>query len=445
MALGDAPVAVVGAGIAGLTAARELNRRSVPVVVYEAGKQIAGLARSFRDEEGFTFDFGAHFITNRFAAALGIGAQCRTVRYFGETVLLRGRTYSYPFGLLRSPRFLVSAGKQKLTSGDSAALDSAADWYRRQYGPALAEEVAIPLVEAWSGADAADLASSVIPPQLDRGILNVLKLKLASRLSGRAVANGFSREQPEGVHVFHVYPTGGVSVIGERLAEGLDGRIRLESRVEAIHVESGRVVGVRAGGQEQEVSAVVSTAPVHILARLVQGTDLLNHLARFRYRPMVLVNLRFDMRPLLPDVCTWIPERSFPFFRLTEAPLSMPWLAPPGKTMVTVDIGCEVGDSIWNMQQEDLGQLCVEYLDFLFPGARNRYLGCRALRTPVAYPVYLREYERERIELGRGLPIEGLLSVGRNGEFAHILMEDVYWRTLARIRGLLEEAHGRTP
>ena len=31
------------------------------------------------------------------------------------------------------------------------------------------------------------------------------------------------------------------------------------------------------------------------------------------------------------------------------------------------------------------------------------------------------------------------MSVGRNGEFDHLLMEDVYWRTVRRIRRLAEE------
>jgi hypothetical protein len=50
--------------------------------------------------------------------------------------------------------------------------------------------------------------------------------------------------------------------------------------------------------------------------------------------------------------------------------------------------------------------------------------------------VFLREYEAERLELERGLPIAGLHSIGRNGEFAHILMEDVYWRTLRKVHRL---------
>jgi protoporphyrinogen/coproporphyrinogen III oxidase len=431
-----APVAVVGAGLAGLIAARALHRRGVPVVVYEAGRHVAGLARSFRDADGFTHDFGAHFITNRLAAALGIGTRCRDVRRYGEAVHLRGRTYSYPFGLIRTPHFLLGALAGRVHRWGAKRPASAAEWYHREYGTRLAEDVAIPLVESWSGAPATELAPSVIPPQVDRGTAHVLGLKLASRLSGRAVANGYSREKPESPHVWHVYPEGSLGFVCDKLAEELPGKIKLESPVQAILVEDGRAKGVRVGGREYEASAVLSTAPVHVLPKLVQGSGALSFLSRFRYRPMTLVNMRFDGRGLLSDVVTWTPERDLPFFRITEAPLAMPWLAPEGKTMMTVDIGCEVGDSIWTMPDEQLAQLCLDGLERLLPGARQRYLGCGVLRTPVAHPVFLREYEADRRTLERGLPIHGLHSIGRNGEFAHILMEDVYWRTLRKVHQL---------
>jgi protoporphyrinogen oxidase len=407
------------------------------VVVYEAGRHVAGLARSFSDAEGFTHDFGAHFITNRLAAALGIGNHCRDVRRYGEAVLLQGRAYSYPFGLLRTPRFLLKAVGSRLRRRNGSPPVSAAEWYHREYGTQLAEEVAIPLVESWSGAPATELAPSVIPPQVDRGTSHVLKLKWASRLTSRAVANGYSREKPESPHVWHVYPEGGVGFLCDKLAGELSGRIQLESPVEAILVEDGQTKGVRVAGRYQEASAVLSTAPVHVLPRLVQGTEALKALARFRYRPMTLVNLRFTGRGLLPDVVTWFPERALPFFRITEAPLSMPWLAPDGKTMLTVDIGCEVGDEIWKMTDESLAELCLDHLDALKPGLRQRYLGCGVLRTPIAHPVFLREYEPDRLALERGLPVAGLHSIGRNGEFAHILMEDVYWRTLRKVHQLV--------
>ena len=61
------------------------------------------------------------------------------------------------------------------------------------------------------------------------------------------------------------------------------------------------------------------------------------------------------------------------------------------------------------------------------------------LRTPIAHPVFLRAYEEERKALETGTPVRGLHSIGRNGEFAHILMEDVYWRTVSRMRQLIAE------
>ena len=431
---GTRHVAVVGAGLAGLLAARELRRRGYSVTVYEAGRQIAGLARSFVDKDGFTYDFGAHFITNRLAAALGISSQCRDINYYGESVTLDGRVYSYPFGLIRSPQFLLGAMRARVSSARRRPITSAADWYRREYGDALAERVAIPLVEAWSGASATDLAPSVIPPQVDRGTAHVLGLRLASRLSGRAVANGYSREKPESPHVWHVYPSGSLGLLCDGLAQGLDGCLRLESPVEAILADGDRARGVRVRGQDEEADAVVSTAPVHILAKLVQGSGAAAYLGRFRYRPMVMTNMKFKGRGLLPDVVNWIPDRRYPFFRLTEAARSMPWLAPEGKTIVTVDIGCEVGDETWRTADEVLGERCLAHLSELFPGLRDRYLGCAVLRTPIAHPVFLNAYEQERVAFGHASPIAGLFSIGRNGEFAHILMEDVYWRTLAKVR-----------
>lgn len=437
MPRGQAPVAIVGAGLAGLVAARELRRRGVPVSVYEAGKQVAGLAKSFRDEEGFSYDFGAHFITNRLAAAIGAEAKCLDVRHYGEAVRVRGNTYSYPFGLARSPRFLAGAVRSlAIRIRNGAPPASAADWFRAEYGSALADEVAIPLVEAWSGAPGFALAPSV-GEKFGGGMAHALLMKAASRVMRRAVAHGYCREQPESVRVWHVYPTGGVSTLCEQLAGALGDAVHLQSPVESIVVESGRVVAVRVNGALQEVAAVMSTAPVHILSSLVTGTDVLRHLARFRYRAMVFVNLCLRGRGLLPDTVLWTPDKDLDFFRLTETPRSMPWLAPAGKTLITVDLGCAVGDPVWASGDEALAELCLQQLQAILPDVRRRYLGSRVLRTPIAYPVFLSEYEQDRQRLERDTGVEGLYSIGRNGEFAHILMEDVYWRTLRRVGQLV--------
>ena len=61
------------------------------------------------------------------------------------------------------------------------------------------------------------------------------------------------------------------------------------------------------------------------------------------------------------------------------------------------------------------------------------------MRTPIAYPVYLKEYEQERQNFEQSTNIENLLSIGRNGEFSHTFMEDVYWRTLKKMKEFIRK------
>lgn len=432
------PVIIIGGGLAGLTAANYLNQKGTPFLLFEAGDRIAGLAKSFKDEDGFSYDFGAHFVTNRLVKEIGIDDDCYDVPRYGETVWINGRSYGYPFGLMRVPSFAASGVKAKINGlrGRTESNKSAADWFRSSYGRKLADEIAIPLTEAWSGAKGEEL-SSAVGDSIPGSILRTLYLKLAGYFSGKAVCCGYSREMPETPAVWHVYPKGGVGALCERLAEGLEDSIKLSSPVEKIIVENEKAVGVIAGGIRYDAAAVVSTAPVHILPKLIEGSNTLDYLSRFKYRPMTFVNLRFEGRGLIPDVVVWTPEKESPYFRLTETPVSMPWLAPEGKTLITADIGCEIGDEFWKMGEEEIGNRCVESLEKIMPDAKERYLGCRVLRTPLAYPVFLSEYEDDRKRLENGTGIEGLYSIGRNGEFRHVFMEDVYYRSRNTMADLL--------
>jgi len=431
------PIAILGAGMAGLTAANFLKKQNVPFVLFEAGNKIAGLASSFKDKEGFTYDFGAHFITNRLADAIGVSSECRVVKHYGETVWLKGKTYSYPFGLIRIPRMSVSFVKTKIGSlSNGHPPGSAAEWFSRRYGISFAREVALPLIESWSGVPSEQL-SPATGESLPTSIFKTFYLKAASFVTHRAVACGYNREMPEKPSVWHVYPNDGVSTLCTKLAEGLEDSIKLQSPVEEILVEDEKVVAVRVNGNLYEVSGVISTAPVNILAKLVKGTNALQGVSRFRFRPMVFVNMRFKGRDLLPDTVMWFPEKEFPFFRLTEVTRSMPWLAPDGKSIITVDIGCQKDDEFWTMDEEKLSALCLEHMKSVIPDAKERFLGSSVLKTPIAYPVFLNDYEKERQEFERTTHIDNLLSVGRNGEFAHRFMEDVYWRTRKKVHDLI--------
>jgi oxygen-dependent protoporphyrinogen oxidase len=55
------PVAIIGAGITGLTAAFYLKRKGIPVTVYEAGGRVGGVIQSLR-QDGYLAEFGPNTI-----------------------------------------------------------------------------------------------------------------------------------------------------------------------------------------------------------------------------------------------------------------------------------------------------------------------------------------------------------------------------------------------
>ena len=431
------PVVVIGGGIAGLVAARELARHGVDADVYEAGPRLAGMASSRIDPDGFTYDVGAHFVTNRFVAALGMPGPFRTLPRYGEVVHLDPRHHPhYPVGLLGVPRYATSAALERVRR-PTRDLAVAADRFRHDYGPVLADEVALPLLEAWSGLPAEQLSASVID-KIPTGLLQTIWLRVAQRLTHRAVMIGYCKEEPSASGVHHVSPAGGVAGICQHVAAQLPRGVQLDHPAEAIYVENNVVVGARVNGRDIETDTVISTLPVNRLPQLIRGSDRLDRFRRFTFRGLVLVNLKLIGRGLLPEVVVWTP-RGFPYFRVTETPMAMPWSAPEGKTMILCELGAQPGDDVWGLTDDEAVERCVSTLEPLIANVRSMVIGATVLRQPLGYPVFALEYEHDRAALARdGTGIGGLLSVGRNGEFDHILMEDTFWRLRRRIPRLVE-------
>lgn len=434
--MSDHPVVIVGAGYAGLVAAQRLREAGLPVVIFEASKSAAGLAATFTDMEGFKYDFGTHLITNRLAETLGVGDKCRDVTYFGESVVRGGKSYSYPFGMAAVPRYALSAIKSRLT-GPKPPFKDADTWARATVGDAMAEDAAIPLMEGLAGARATELSPDIgskLP-----GVLHTLYLRAMGRLTRKAVAIGYCQDLPESPKVWHAYPEGGIHMLCSAIIDRLDCDIRLETPVKKIVIEDGRAVGVETADGFQPAAAVISTAPVNILPRLAPDAEGLKPLLEFRYSNLIFCNLFLKGRGLMPNVAVWFPEEKYDFFRVQEPPISLPWTAPEGKTYLTVDIGCEAGDDTWNMEDDALAARMVDQLADVVPDIRDRFLEARILRTKIAYPVYRLAYEEERRKFRQSTGVPGLYSVGRNGEFAHILMEDVYHRTRARMETVIQD------
>ena len=173
-----AKIAIFGAGISGLAAGRELVRRGFEVDVYEAADRVGGLAKTFRDDDGFVYDNGPRFMFSTLAEKLGIAEQCEPVRYW-EEMQLGSRSYRFPFGFARNPRFVASLGLATVTRTFRRRPQNLQQFLELYYGRLFARRTLIPLIEKWTGVATSevslDFSSRLLPANLGYLIHSLVK------------------------------------------------------------------------------------------------------------------------------------------------------------------------------------------------------------------------------------------------------------------------------
>jgi protoporphyrinogen oxidase len=91
---------------------------------------------------------------------------------------------------------------------------------------------------------------------------------------------------------------------------------------------------------------------------------------------------------------------------------------PTDRTVLCAEIPCSVGDAVWDGSEADLGTLVADGLTRvgLTPGPVAEVV---VRRVPRAYPVYRFGFEADFAPLDDWAAASGVLTLGRQGLFAH--------------------------
>jgi protoporphyrinogen oxidase len=205
----------------------------------------------------------------------------------------------------------------------------------------------------------------------------------------------------------------------ERIAAG-GGSVRLETPVERLHLEGGRVVEVVASDGAREPWHVISSLPLRALvgmARPLPPREVVEAARGLRYRDFLTVALVLDGDDLFPDNWIYIHEPAVQVGRIQNYRSWSPWMVPDeSKACIGLEYFCFEGDELWSMSDDDLVALAVEELGELGLARPDRVRGGYVVRVPKAYPMYDQSYA-ERVAAIRSwlAGIENLHQIGRNG------------------------------
>ncbi|MGD9529530.1 flavin monoamine oxidase family protein [Pseudonocardia sp.] len=255
-----APVVVIGAGLAGLTAARELHRRGIDVTVLESADRVGGRVLTETSALGSRLDVGGQWIGHDHHLAAALAAELGATRFPMHTPVVPG--------LLDGPRRLSPASPPVLAAGAVLAVLE------------VASRVGTP--ERWNTLTVASCLRR-LPWRTARRLLEVVATTATTadpeRLSVHALARTVRHQG--GLRGMLSTRGGaqesllveGMGALADGLAAELGPRVRTGQRVTSM-VRDGRGVTVGTTSGAVRAAKVVVAVPPPVAARIVHVPPL---------------------------------------------------------------------------------------------------------------------------------------------------------------------------
>jgi protoporphyrinogen oxidase len=449
---------VIGAGPAGLTAAYELTRRGVPVIVAEQDRQVGGLARTV-EYRGFLFDLGGHrfFTKNPLVRELWrtiLGDEL-LVRPRLSRIYFRGSFFDYPLrpgnalrglGVTTSLAVLGSYVWRKLVPIRPEV--SFADWVTNRFGDRLYRMFFEAYTEKVWGIPCHEISAQWAAQRI-RGLS--LRTAMAAMFFPVRHATG-DRVIKTLIDEF-LYPRRGPGMMWEALrgtVEEEGGQIALECRIVSIRHDGKAVTGVTASldGREQDwpVAQLISSMPLRELVRALlpaPPTEVLAAANRLRYRDFLTVALIVDSADLFPDNWIYVHDPKVKVGRIQNYKNWSPAMVPdPAKTCLGMEYFCTVGDELWTMPDQDLMLLAAREAAAIGLAGEDLVTDGVVVRMPKAYPVYDDAYAEAVTTIRKFLEhFTNLQVIGRNGMHRYNNMDHSMLTALLAVRNLFGEKH----
>jgi protoporphyrinogen oxidase len=446
------PVAIVGAGAAGLAAALTLARAGIRVEVFEAGPRVGGIART-EVYRGYRFDLGGHRFFTQVPEVQqfweeALGDEFLHVRRLSR-IFYQGRFYDYPLslpnvlsnlGVIESGRIALSYARARLAP--VTPEESFEAWVTNRFGDRLYRTFFKSYTEKVWG-----LPCHVI--RADWAAQRIRDLSFARAVSHALVGRGKTRSL---ISEFH-YPRLGPGQMWEAVAaqvESAGGRVHLSAAIERIEHDGGAVrnITVRRNGRSEThaVGAIISTMALPDLLRGLSPAppaSILSAVSKLRFRDFLIVALIVGRPELFPDNWIYVHTPAVQVGRIQNFKnWSRAMVPDPSKTSLGFEYFCSAEDELWKEDDDALVRRAARELEALgLAPAASVEDGC-VFRQRRAYPVYDEGYSAKVLTARQYLALfRNLQTAGRNGMHRYNNQDHSMLTGLLAARNVMGDEH----
>ena len=423
-------VIVIGAGPAGLTAAHQLIETGHEVILFETGKQVGGLARSF-DLWGQRVDCGPHRffssdkIVNDYFKKI-VGDDYTLVNRLTRIFYLN-KFFYYPLQAMNAlgnlpfisvVEILLSYAKQRISPIKNPQTFE--EWVINRFGKKLFSIFFKNYSEKLWGIPCSSIDA-------DWAAQRIKNFSLMEAVKGALFGNRGSKHKTL-VDQF-AYPKTGSGMLYERIGQqftNAGGKMHLSTSVKNIlQDEKGKAIGVElSNGENHYADQIISTMPLTLMVRGLKHSpeNVKEACNKLYYRNTILVYVEVDAVDLFPDNWIYVHSPDVQHGRITNFRNWCPSLYGSQKTTILcLEYWCFDTDNIWKEDELKMGQLAeAELRKMKLINPNHKILNVRMLHIPKCYPVYETGYASHLTVIQNYLDsIEGLMAIGRYGAFKY--------------------------
>ncbi|MWV63094.1 FAD-dependent oxidoreductase [Helicobacter saguini] len=438
-------VVIIGAGPAGLSAARVLSENGYKVVILEESESVGGMSKSLKMFNQIV-DVGPHRFFSKdkrlndfwLSHTRGQYEQVnRLTRIFYNNKFfyypLRGFDALKKLGIIESIMCVLSYFKAKIRPFKGDSFES---WVANAFGYRLYSIFFKSYTEKLWGIKCDELDSDFAAQRI-KG-LNLYEAAKA------AFFGGGGKKHKTLVDCFS-YPKKGCGVVYENMADSIlksGGEILLNCKVTGILTKDKKACGVRfiesnsqdsiesksedSKEREIECDIVISTAPFKdmVLSLSELDSNIKDLASNLKFRNTILVYVEIDSKDsrIFADNWIYVHNKATQTGRITDfANWTKDLICGQNAEILCLEYWANDDEKLWNLDSDSMIEIAKkDLLDSKLVKDSNLIKDAKVLKIHKSYPVYERGYKENLHKIYAALgEFKDLYFIGRNGAFKY--------------------------